>query len=55
MKNDYWKKFEQTGYVGDYLEYVRCKYDGIEHEGANQNESGNSDRNGAVGDANWRV
>ncbi len=55
MKNKYWKKFEETGYVSDYLEYARIKSDSVDKEGVIQNESGNSDRNGSVSDADWRV
>ena len=55
MKNKYWKKFEETGYVSDYLEYARIKSDSVDEEGVIQNESGNSDRNGAVGNADWGI
>ena len=51
MKTDYWKKFEETGRINDYLDYVRVKSDWqMDKEGANQNESGNGDRNGLIGD-----
>lgn len=58
MKNEFWEKFEETGCVSDYLDYVRVKDDWqmrLDKEGVSQNESGNSDRNGIVGDADWRV
>ena len=56
MKTDYWKKFEETGHINDYLDYVRVKSDWqMDKEGANQNESGNGDRNGLIGDADWRL
>ena len=56
MKTDYWKKFEESGRINDYLDYVRVKSDWhMDKEGANQNEPGSGDRNGLIGDADWRV
>ena len=56
MKTDYWKKFEETGHINDYLDYVRVKSDWqMDKEGANQNEPGKGDRNGFIGDADWRI
>lgn len=56
MKTDYWKKFEESGRINDYLDYVHMKSDWqMDKEGANQNESGNGDRNGLIGDADWRL
>ena len=56
MKTDYWKKFEETGRINDYLDYVRVKSDWqMDKEGANQNEPGKGDRNGFIGDADWRI
>ena len=51
MKNEYWKKFEETGCIRDYLDYVRVKVDGLDKEGARQDESGDGDWNGIVSDA----
>lgn len=56
MKNEYWKKFEETGCIDAYLDYVRMKNDWqMDKEGASQNEPGNGDRNGIVGNADWRI
>lgn len=58
MQNEYWKRFEETGYVMDYLDYARTKSEWsgkIDKEGAVQNESGNSDGNGIVHNANWGI
>lgn len=58
MQNEYWKRFEETGFVSDYLDYVRIRGDWqgkINKEGAIQNESRNSDRNGVIRDANWGI
>ena len=55
MKNEKWKKFEKTGCVSDYLDYVQLKADTADKEGAKQNEPGDCDWEGFVGDADWRV
>lgn len=55
MKNEFWKKFEETGYVKDYLNYVQVKMETVDKEGAKQDESGNSDGNRFVSDADWRI
>ncbi|MBQ1393159.1 MAG: hypothetical protein IIY81_06450 [Lachnospiraceae bacterium] len=55
MRNEYWKKFEETGFVTDYLDYVQTKYSTTDSEGAGQNESGNGDRDGIVSDADWGI
>ncbi|MBQ5560016.1 MAG: hypothetical protein IIT46_09615 [Lachnospiraceae bacterium] len=53
MKNEYWKKFEETGFVSDYLEYAKGKEQSlVDGEGVALNESGTGDGNGIVGDAN---
>ena len=55
MKNEYWEKFEKTGFVSDYLDYAQSKMDAVDKEGVGQNESGNSDGNGAGGNADWGI
>ena len=55
MKNEFWKKFEETGYVKDYLDYVQVKMETVDKEGAKQDESGNGDGNRFIGDADWRL
>lgn len=55
MKNEFWKKFEETGYVKDYLDYVQVKMETVDKEGAKQDESGNGDGNRFIGDADWRI
>lgn len=59
MKNlEYWKLFEKTGSVSDYLNYA-CASEEKQLEnrktGGQTVELGNFDRNGAVSDASWRV
>ena len=49
------KKFEETGYVKDYLDYVQVKMETVDKEGAKQDESGNGDGNRFIGDADWRI
>ncbi|MBQ1688546.1 MAG: hypothetical protein II073_04610 [Lachnospiraceae bacterium] len=53
MQNECWKKFEKTGQVSDYLNYVQWKSEKADKEGAIEHESGDSDRNGFVRNANW--
>lgn len=58
MQNEYWKRFEETGFVSDYLDYVRIRgeWQGMkDKEGAVQNESRNSDGNGVVRNADWGI
>lgn len=58
MQNEYWKRFEETGFISDYLDYVRIKgeWQGkIDKEGAVKNESRNSDGNGIVHNADWGI
>ena len=55
MRNEYWKKFEETGFVTDYLDYVQAKGGAVDSEGVVQNESGNGDRDGVVSDADWGI
>lgn len=56
MKNEYWKKFEETGFVKDYLNYIETKYEyTVDKEGVRQNESGAGDGHGIVRDADWGI
>lgn len=66
MNNKYWKRFEQTGAIEDYLNYTACT-----SESANQNIAGRKikivageggvrgcskyNRHGVVSDANRRL
>lgn len=66
MKNyDYWRDFVQTGKIGDYLNYIACTreesfkdYDSVvnsKEEGGFHAGSNNSDGNGSIGHAGWRL
>lgn len=58
MQNEYWKRFEKTGFVSDYLDYVKIRSDWqgkIDKEGAVQNESRNCDGNGVIRNADWGI
>lgn len=55
MINEYWRRFEETGCIYDYMDYARVKEEKMDKEGVMQNESGNSDRNGVVSNANWGI
>jgi hypothetical protein len=59
---DYWKKFEQTGSVNDYLIYTACTSEEATCYGRNEVREGGSncdnntyDRDGFINHANWRL
>lgn len=58
MKDDYWKLFEKTGSISDYLAYA-CTSEESQligrEEGVSQNESGDRNGNGAFCYPNWRI
>ncbi|MBQ3600971.1 MAG: hypothetical protein II992_07210 [Lachnospiraceae bacterium] len=57
MVNEYWKKFEKTGCIDDYLDYIQRKSDWniMDKEGNCENELGNSDGTSTVGNAHWGI
>ncbi len=65
MKNyDYWRDFVKTGRIDDYLNYIACTREEIveEYRVVNNKEEGgfhagsnNSDGNGAISHAGWRL
>lgn len=58
MKNDFWRLFEKTGSVDDYLNYA-CTCEESQsfgrEEGERCDEPDNGHRNGFIGHADWRL
>lgn len=63
MRNqEYWKRFEKTGYISDYLNYTACTAEDCTRQIANEVEEGgfrggriDCDGNGIISNANWRL
>jgi hypothetical protein len=66
MKNyDYWRDFAKTGRIDDYLNYIACtreeSFEGYDNVVSSKEEGGfhaginNSDGNGSIGHAGWRL
>lgn len=56
--SDYWKQFEQTGSISDYLNYACASEERQaqeKEESESLNESRNCTGNGFVGYARWRL
>lgn len=54
MQNEYWKRFEKTGFVSDYLDYVQTRENwqgGMDKEGVGKDESRNGNGDGIIFDA----
>lgn len=57
---DYWERFERTGNIKDYLNYIACTSEESMVQQANRIEEGGclrdsiiSNRNGFISHANW--
>ena len=59
---DYWNIFELTGCISDYLNYAcaseerqELEWEKDKKEGGQADESGNSNGNGFISHAHWRI
>ncbi len=56
MEDKNWQQFQKTGYVIDYLAYRGVYAEEMTEAKGNKDERDDSGhRNGAVGDAHWRI
>lgn len=58
---EYWKRFEETGSISDYLNYTACTledatwYRNDIKEGGSIGDNNTYDRDGFISHANWRL